>query len=321
MSLTLVYLLYIAVFLAGFLLVEGLYHLIADSRDPHHAVNRRLRMMAAGASSREVVSKLRRRSLAPHSGNEPTSAVEWLDKLIGQAGLTVGIGRVLAVMAGLGIVGFVVVTLLMGQIGLASVGGLGAGIVLPLVVLRRKKRRRLIRFGEQLPDALDVMVRSLRVGHPIGTAMALVAKDMPDPIGSVFGVAVDEMTYGLDFFEALDNMILSADHPDLRFMITAMRINHGAGGNLAEILNGLSETIRERFHMVRKIHALSASGRMSANVLSVLPFAVMGGIWALNRNYYLEYVHDPVFIGAFGTGIGLLVIGIVIMRKLVSFRI
>lgn len=322
MSLNLVYLLYIAAFLAGFLLVEGVYHLITDSRGSSHAINRRLRMLEAGVTSREAIRKLRRKPIVVWGYNKrPINAISALDRLIGQAGVTVSTGRVLALMAALGVAGFVVVTLLTAQVSLGSLGGIVAGIVLPLMVLRQKKRRRLARFGEQLLDALDTMVRGLRVGHPISSAMALVAKDMPDPIGSVFGIAVDEMTYGLDFFDALDNMLQTADHPDLRFMITAMRINHGTGGNLAEVLGSLSETIRERFRIYRKIRALSASGRMSANVLSLLPFVVAAGSWVGNRHYYLDHVHDPVFIGAFGIGFCLTVIGIVVMRKLVNFRV
>ncbi len=322
MSLNLIYLLYVAVFLAGFLLVEGLFHLFADKRQSQHqAINRRIKMMEAGASSLEVVERLRRKPFASEAGKRPAAVVAWIDRLIEQAGLTMGIWRLLAVMMGLGVLAFVIATLLTNQV-LASVAiGLVAGVSLPVLWLRRLRRGRLGRFGEQLPDALDIMVRSLRVGHPIGTGMALVAKDMPDPIGSAFGIAVDEMTYGLDLFEALENMDRYVGHPDLRFMIIAMRIHHGTGGNLTETLDGLSQIIRERFRMVRKIRALSAAGRMSAIVLSILPFAVMAGMWAMNRRYYDEYLNDPAFVSAFGAGLGLLLIGILVMRQLVRFRV
>jgi tight adherence protein B len=328
MSENLIYLLYVAAFLAGFLLVEGLYHLIADSRQSQHrAVNRRMRMMEAGATTLQVVELLRRKSLSSDASKRPTTVLEWLDGLIAQAGLTISTWRMLALMGAVGILGFIAADLFTVQIGLAwatplsMAGGIGIGIAVPVLWLVRLKRQRLVRFGEQLPDALDIMVRSLRVGHPIGTGIALVAKDMPDPIGSMFGIAVDEMTYGLDLFEALENMNRYVDHPDLRFMIVAMRIHHGTGGNLAEILDGLSQIIRDRFRMYRKIRALSAAGRMSATLLSILPFAVMAGMWAVNRQYYADFVNEPAFIISFSLALALLLIGIIVIRRLVQFRV
>jgi tight adherence protein B len=201
----------------------------------------------------------------------------------------------------------------------ATVGVL-LGSVLPFLHLRMTKARRLKKFSEQLPDALDIIVRSLRAGHPVAAAMSLAAKEMPDPIGSEFGITVDEMTYGLTLPDALGKMAERVDQGDLKFVLVAISIQHGSGGNLAEVLAGISGVIRARFRMKHKIRALSAEGRISAIVLSVLPFLVSAAIFALRGDYYMEHANDPRIYIAVGSGFLLMIIGMLVMYRMVRFR-
>jgi tight adherence protein B len=196
-----------------------------------------------------------------------------------------------------------------------------AGFIAPLAVIKFKKNRRLKAFSAQLPDALDVIVRSLRAGHPISTALGMVADEMKDPIGSEFGLAIDEMTYGLDLREALDNMLGRTGHGDLQFMVAAVNIQSGVGGNLAEILAGLSKVIRDRHRMILKIKALSAEGRISALILSVLPFLVFGFIKLSRPEYFDSVKDDPLYMVFMTTSACMAFGGIAAMYKMVKFRI
>ena len=129
-------------------------------------------------------------------------------------------------------------------------------------------------FGAQFPDALDMIVRSLRAGHPVPIAITMVAREMPDPIGSEFGIVADEITYGADLETAMRNLYFRVGQDDLPLFVTAVAIQGSTGGNLGEILENLSGVIRQRFKMRRKIRALAAEGRASALILSSLPIAM-----------------------------------------------
>jgi tight adherence protein B len=198
---------------------------------------------------------------------------------------------------------------------------LGAGIGGPIAFLYYKKAGRLKTFAEQLPDALDIMVRSLQAGHPISAAMTLVTKEMPDPIGTEFGIAVDEMTYGLELREALANLGERVDVEDYQYVVVSINIQHETGGNLAEVLHGLSTVIRARFRMFKKIKALSAEGRLSAKILAILPIGFAALTFSNKPHYYINAADDPLFWPLVGVALGLELVGVYIMYKLVNFRV
>jgi tight adherence protein B len=326
-----IYLLYGAIFLAALLLVEGLYLLYQDTRGGSSAVNRRMSMLATGKDSQQVFEHLRRR---------PTARAERLgifggwfvrfDRLIAQSGLTISTGRMLLIMLGLMLSCFLFLLYftnagrLPGQPA-AIVGwvllSLLAGVLVPIVYLNYLRSNRIKQFSEQLPDALDIMVRSLQAGHPISAAIGLVSKEMNDPIGTEFGIAVDEMTYGLDMREALYNMGRRIEIQDFEYVVVSINIQHDTGGNLAEVLNNLSVVIRDRFRMFKKIRALSSEGRLSAIVLSFLPFGVGAIIFTGNPGFYLNVADDPLFLPMMGGALGLMLVGIFIMYRMVNFRV
>lgn len=322
---------YGAVFLATLLMVEVIYYVVFGSKAGRKAINRRLLLLAKKKDSLKVYETLRRQT--------PTSWIAaigglgnlycWLDKLITQSGFETKTGTVMGIMLGLAtgtlfmmftffqissLFGFVSIT----PIILAVSAGVGFG--LPLMFLMRCRTQRKAHFNEQLPNALDVIVRSLRAGHPINAAMELVTLEMPDPIGTEFGLVVDEMTYGLDIQEALENMADRIELPDFEFMVVSINIQYETGGNLAEILENLSRIIRDRFSLTRKVKALSSEGRISALLLAVLPVLTILGLMVSNPSYYGDVADDPLFIKVTIIILGMFLTGNYIMYRLVNFR-
>lgn len=316
-----IYLLYGAVFIGTLLLVEGLYYMLVDlSGGPQNSINRRLRMRAKASNEQEVLYSLRR-----YKDDKPwynVGPIAKLDKLLGRSGMIISIPRMLGVMGvvAIGVYAALVFGLSLPPIAAALVAGF-MGPALSVLFVWRRKIKRVKKFGEQLPEAIDVMVRSLRAGHPINSALSMVASEMADPIGTEFGIATDEMTYGLELRSTLENMRNRVELPDLHYLTVAVNIHHGSGGDLSEILSNLSRVIRDRFRMFRKIAALSAEGKLSAIVISILPIAVAGGLHIINPTYYTKNAGEPLFIMMMTTGVIGLLIGYFVMYRIVNFRV
>jgi tight adherence protein B len=193
--------------------------------------------------------------------------------------------------------------------------------VLPLLVLYMKRSRRQKQFGAQFPDALDIIVRSLRAGHPVPVAVAMVGRELPDPMGSEFGIVSDEITYGSELEGALRSLYFRVGQDDLPLFVTAVAIQGSTGGNLSEILENLSAVIRLRFKMRRKIRALASEGRASAMILSSLPIAIFLMIQIVAPDFYSSVWHyDLTKIGLAGAGFWMF-IGNLIMFRMVNFKI
>jgi tight adherence protein B len=186
--------------------------------------------------------------------------------------------------------------------------------------LLRARARRIARFGEQLPDALDVIVRGLRAGHPFRVALALVAREMPDPVGSEFGIVADEIMFGLEQSVAVDNLVPRVGHDDLSFFSTAVNIQQQTGGNLAEILSRLSRMLRSRSKLRLKIRALSSEGRLSAIALSLTPFILFVIISLLAPDYFVSVKDHPITIPAVILGALMLFVGNVMLYRMVNFK-
>ncbi len=316
------YIFYTALFIGVLLFIEGIYYLIQDSRGGTQAtVNRRLRMLATGESSAEILRKLRRQS--EKTGIQVIAQIlPRFDRMITHAGLTIPVTRMLTIMGGLSLVVFVgLLVLKTFAVGLALVIAGAVGVGLPILYLSWRKRKRLKRFGKQLPDALDLIVRSLRAGHPINSAMAMVATEMTDPIGTEFGIVVDEMTYGLDLRAALHSLAKRVPQGDLQFMIVTIEIQQATGGDLSEVLAGLADVIRDRFRIFLKISSVSAEGRFSARLVSALPFLVGGAVMFMNPSYFMDVSADPLFVPLFVAAFVWMMIGNFIMWRMVNFRV
>ncbi|MFM9973166.1 MAG: type II secretion system F family protein, partial [Beijerinckiaceae bacterium] len=195
------------------------------------------------------------------------------------------------------------------------------GAALPFFVLRFLKERRVARFAGQFPDAIDVIIRSLKAGHPLPIAISLVAREMQDPVGTEFGIVADELSFGLDLESAMRNMYLRVGQEDLPLFVTSISIQSATGGNLAVILEGLTRVIRDRFKMRRKITALSSEARMSARVLLALPFVIYLMISAADPHYFDATRGRPETQIALWGSLCWMGIGIAFMRKLVKMKI
>jgi tight adherence protein B len=308
--------LYAALAVGVLLAVEGVYQLAVDVRSgPRAQINRRLRMLAEdSADPRRVLQSLLRDTKA--------SRLAQLERLIAQAGLSIPAGRLVALALGGGVAAFVLLRLLTAAALLPALGAAVALAVLPTAVfLAVRKSRRVRRFEEQLPDALDLLVRSLRVGHPLSSALNVVATEMPDPIGTEFGVAVDEITYGQQVPDALERMARRVDLQDLRYFGVVVSIQHSSGGNLAEVLGGLGKVIRERFQMFRKVRAITADGRMSAWFLSIFPAAMIFLMQLIKPDYYTQVADHPMFKPMVIVTFVLLAVNILAMRLMTNFKV
>lgn len=332
MSIPPIYLIYGAIFLFAILFVEGLYYFISSLRSDRSTVNRRMRMLSKEADAGEVFLKLRRPD--PDSWkkfgvlSEPLGA---LNRLVIQTGLMVTTGRVLLFTAAgslLIFIGMLLVLLTQTAVNLEGTlilglfaGSFALGVVGMLLYLRFVKARRKRQFAEAFPDALDIIVRSLRVGHPVAVSLSLAAEQVPDPIGTELGIVVDEVTYGLDLVQALSNMSERIDVEDFQYFVVAVSIQTETGGNLAEVLGSLSNVIRSRFRMFKKVRALAAEGKFSAQCLSVLPPAFGFFTFAINPDYYLNVSSEPLFWKIGLLAITLQLVGIFAMYKLINFRV
>lgn len=322
---------YGAVFLATLLIVEVIYYVFFGINFQKKAINRRLAMLSKKNDSLEVYETLRRET--PSHWISAIGGVgflyDWLNKLITQSGVVSKTRTVLLMMAVTSAIVFILFINSVQMNSLISVASkipiilavsLSIGFGLPTMYLSGRRNQRKALFNEQLPDAIDVIVRSLRAGHPINAAMELVTMEMPDPIGTEFGLAVDEMTYGLDIREALENMADRVDLPDFEFMVVSISIQYETGGNLAEILENLSKIIRDRFSLKRKVKALSSEGRISAILLAALPILTIIGLTTSNPDYYLSVAEDPLFIKSIIVVLGMFLLGNYIMYRMVNFR-
>lgn len=316
------YLIYAGVFLGVLLLVEGLYYLLVGSRTGDKAVNRRLRLLASGTSSRAVLENLRRHPTQREGQGFRIPAISDLEELMAQAGVVMSTSRMLTIMTGAGVGSALLFFVLIPGAArwVAPVVGVGMGLGFPIWAMRFMRKRRIKKLASQLPDCLDLMVRSLRAGHPMNAALSLVSKEMPDPIGSEMGIVVDEMTYGLGLREALENLRLRVPAPDLHYFVVTINIQSGTGGNLAEVLENLSNVIRARYQMFAKIRALSAEGRMSATILSAIPFLVLVAVWVTTPNYYASVIDDPALPLIAGIALAMLLAAIGVMWKMVNFK-
>ena len=307
------WLLFIGVFLGALLLIEGLRQLLSRRETNDEARSRRMRMVAAGTDIRE-----RLEILAPQRKTRGRTAFDFTGLLLA-AGLPPRPGAF--AFAAL-VVAAAVAFALRPFLGLpvaALIGGTVA-VLLPLLVLATIREERSKRLVAQLPDALDLMARGLKAGHPLNTSIATVAETMPDPIGTEFGIVVDLVTYGDEITTAMEKLSERNPNEDFRYLAAAIAIQHGSGGNLGRILTVLSQVIRGRLMMRRKIKAMSAEGRISAFILSAIPFLMVGLNSIITPEYYGGIVDDPLFVPLAVIAVGLVLANAFVMFKLVNFK-
>jgi tight adherence protein B len=314
------YLFYAMAALAAVLAVEAVYLLFHDAKSYRSRVNRRLEVSGKEQNREKVLVQLRRERGLSADGDH-VLGVAALNRLIVQSGVKTNPVRVALSLAVVGIVAFIGILNVRGEM-MEAVGGTVVVVALfPFVALIYLRKRRRAKFGEQFPDAIDVIVRSLRAGHPVPVAISMVARELPDPIGTEFGMIADEITYGSDLETALRSMMSRVGQDDLPLFVTSVGIQATTGGNLSQILENLSRVIRERFKMRRKIKGLSAEGRAGAMILNVTPLVVVTMISVVSPGYYGEVWHVPLTKYTLGGAFCWMMVGNLIMRKMINFKI
>jgi tight adherence protein B len=315
-----IYIVYLFVALAAGLLAEAVYLLFFTSRSYRKNVNRRLKLVE-NVSDREAMLVQLRRERGLTTGGEYRLPVVSINRLILQSGLTMGIGKLAFYVGIVALFSFGALMSTRGQFTEAFGAAAFCCTLLPLLILKIMRSRRQKAFGAQFPDALDIIVRSLRSGHPVPVAISMVAREMPDPIGSEFGIVADEITYGADLETGMRNLYFRIGQEDLTLFVTAVAIQSSTGGNLSEILQNLSAVIRQRFKMRRKIRALAAEGRASALILSSLPIMLFLIMQVVATEFYASVWHEDltkIVLACAGAWMG---IGNFIMYRMVNFKV
>ncbi len=315
-----IYLVYLFVAVSAGLAFEAVYLLGFSTASYRSQVNRRLKLSKDRTDRETVLVELRRERGLTAGGNYRLGLVA-LNRLILQSGLTIGFTR-LGVFVAIGsVLAFAVTLVFRHSFVEAGAAALFSATLLPFMVLRWLRSRRQGKFAAQFPDALDIIVRSLRAGHPVPVAVNMVGREMGDPIGSEFGIVTDEITYGADLETAMRNLYARIGSDDLPLFVTAVAIQGSTGGNLGEILQNLSGVIRQRFKMRRKIRALAAEGRASAMILSALPIGMFFVILWLVPDFYGSVWDVPLTKELVGGASFWMMVGNLIMFRMVNFKI
>lgn len=312
---------YFSLIVSAVLFAEAGYVLFASNDSARKRINRRMKTSdRSQLTQKDVLVQLRKERGLDADGNIALP-IRWLGQLIVQAGITVGLGRALLIWLVYILLGVSAVLFLSRSLLVAGAALPLLGLFVPYVYLRMRRGRKMKQFGKQLPEAVDLITRSLKAGHPVPVAISMVAREMPDPIGSEFGIISDEVTYGSDLVTALNNMFERVGHPDLPLLVSSVSIQSTTGGNLREILDSLAKVIRDRLKMKAKVKAISAEGRMSAIFLTAMPVMLLialnvliptyySGIWGFSESYYFA-----------GGLLFWLVSGNLLIMKMVSFKV
>jgi tight adherence protein B len=308
---------YWVVFAAVILAVQALYWLIVGAQRRGATLKRRL-ASSAGRAANEPVDILRQeRGLA----NFDHPRLASLNEFLAQTGLRISLFALGLWTASLGAVVALSLSPFFSHLWTTAVGSMVVGLMVVVVYLSIVRRRRIDRFTAQLPDALSIIVRSLRIGHPFASAIGLASREMRDPIAAELAITSEEIAFGQDVTTAVANMHRRVGQYDLLFLVTAVSVQSQTGGNLAEVLARLATLMRQRSTLQLKVKALSAEGRLSAWFLTAMPFILYGVIRLLSRDYFGELADSPLLVPALVYGWISVIVSNVIIYRMVNFKI
>jgi len=315
-------LIYVLIFVAVLALVQGAYLVIfGKSISMDGKVNRRLDMLDKGGNREQVLEQLRK-EMTQHMKSRSIPIYSLLADRAQRANIAFTPTQLILMMVVLSGVSFALLTTLTSvDVAIRALVAVLMGIGSVYVWVNSKANKRMNMLAEQLPEAVELMVRSLRVGHPFSSAISIVAREVPDPLGTEMGMISDEAAYGRDMGETLKAMAERLDNQDMRFLAVAVTIQQTSGGNLAEILDGLAKVIRARFRLFRRVAAITAEAKWSGNLLSAFPIVALLGINLVKPDYYDEVMKSPLFIPAVLIVVAFLVVNLIVMRALVNIKV
>ena len=310
---------YLMFFAVGFLLVQTAFGLFGSAK-MNKQLNARLKARERVGSVHELLTELRQQRALNDDGELAWSS-RWFNRLVTRSGIRFEPGKWAIMSALVSMALGAVIFHLLGNLGYAAMASIILFIVLPVFALSKAGTKRSAKLGAQLPDGLAVIVRSLEAGHPVPTAIALVGQEMPDPVGSEFGMLADEMAFGASLKDAVRRLSQRSFNEDVDLFAATIRLQAKTGGNLSELLKLNGDAIRDRQMLRLRVKAASAEGRMSALILSVAPFVVAAAVHFLNADFYGDVIGRPIvqyWLAGFASW---MLIGNLIMRKMIAFKI
>jgi tight adherence protein B len=233
-------------------------------------------------------------------------------------------GEYIALYVILMIFGALIAYFLGGRLPISALIGAGIGALIPGFYVKSQKSKRLVKFNDQLPDMLNLVVNGLRAGYSTMQAMEAVSKELPAPICDEFRRVVQEMQLGISMEKALDNLLRRIPSEDLDFVVTAINVQREVGGNLAEIMDVISYTIRERVRIKGEIRALTSQAIYSGRALALMPLILMCVLWFINRSYIMEFFNKKnalcggIALGSAGL---LIVVGYFVMTRIANVEV
>lgn len=315
-------LIYILIFVAVIALVEGVYLTVfGKSISLNSRMSRRLALLEKNNNREEVLEQLRK-EMTQHMTSRGIPLYSILATKAQKANIAFSPKQLIMMMGALSVFSYFALTL-------GTEAGTPVRIILAIVMgvggiyfwVNNKAKKRMALLEEQLPDAVELMVRSLRVGHPFSSAIGIVSKEVPDPLGTEFGLIADEAAYGRDVAESLKAFAERMDNQDLRFLAVAVTIQQQSGGNLAEILEGLAKVIRARFKLFRRVKAITAEAKWSGMFLSAFPIGALVMINVVQPDYFDEVKETAAFIPAALVVAVFLVINVIFMKIMVNIKV
>lgn len=315
-------LIYVMIFVAVVVIVEGLYLTVfGKSISMDSRVSRRLALMQKNGNREQVLEQLRK-EMSQHMASRGIPLYSLLADKAQKANIAFSPKQLVGIMALVSVFAFVGLTVATGadtpvRIAIAVLMGVG-GVYF---WVNKKAKKRVSMMEEQLAEAVELMVRSLRVGHPFASAIGIVAKEVPDPLGTEFGLIADEAAYGRNVADSLKAFAERMDNQDLRFLAVAVAIQQQSGGNLAEILEGLGKVVRARYKLFRRVKAITAEAKWSGMFLSAFPLAALVAINMIDPNYYEEVKDSAAFVPA-GIFVGvMLTFNVIYMKIMTTIRV
>ena len=322
MTLSAAPLIYILIFVAVVVMVNGLYLVVfGKSISLNNRMSRRLALLEKNNNREQVLEQLRKET-EQHVNSRGIPLYSILAKKAQKANIAFTPQQLVLIM--IGMVGVAFTGLTFGtqvSLPIRVILAIGMGVGGVYFWVNGKAKKRIALMDEQLPDAVELMVRSLRVGHPFASAIGIVSKEVPDPLGTEFGMISDEAAYGRNVADSLKAFAERMDSQDLRFLAVAVTIQQTSGGNLAEILEGLSKVIRARFKLFRRVKAITGEAKWSGMFLSFFPIGAIVMINIVKPDYYDDVSKSSVFIPACLAVAVFLVINIIFMRIMVNIKV
>lgn len=315
----------VLVFVACLLLIEGLYTVWRSHRGPEAVkLKTRLHALSATHDHSAETGLLRQRMLSelPPMQRllESMPRMRALDRIILQSGLNWTVSKLLlASVAFFLVVWFIVASPLRQPLLMGAALGVVAGAI-PFLYMKYRRTQRLRKFERQLPEALDLITRALRSGHAFSAALKMAGEEMAEPIAGELATVHDEVNFGVSLEQALTHLSERVPLTDLRYFVVAVLLQRESGGNLTEILTNLSQLIRERLKLLGKVRVLSSEGRLSAWILAIMPFFLAGVMNLVNPDFMRPLWTDPIGHSIIKWTLGMMLVGILIMRKIVKIR-